>query len=76
MPVYEYECAACGARFEILVREPGTAPGPCPSCGSRRATKLFSVFAVATAKAAACPGAPETTCSSEAPCHHHCPWEQ
>lgn len=32
MPLYDYQCRACGAQFEILVRS-GTAP-TCRQCGS------------------------------------------
>jgi putative FmdB family regulatory protein len=33
MPVYEYQCNTCGARFEVLTRM--DAPSPvCPKCGA------------------------------------------
>jgi putative FmdB family regulatory protein len=42
MPIYEYRCAACGARVEVLVRSPTTTPS-CPKCGSPLTQgKLFS----------------------------------
>jgi putative FmdB family regulatory protein len=32
MPIYEFDCAKCGARFEELVNAGATAP--CPQCKS------------------------------------------
>jgi putative FmdB family regulatory protein len=33
MPLYEYRCRSCGARFELL-QKPGEAPpAKCPACG-------------------------------------------
>jgi putative FmdB family regulatory protein len=41
MPVYEFECEECGARFEELA--PSDTPGlPCPECGSARTRRLMS----------------------------------
>ncbi len=41
MPIYEFECEGCGARFEELV---GTGAGAvaCPECGSARTRRLMS----------------------------------
>jgi putative FmdB family regulatory protein len=41
MPIYEYRCATCGGRVEVLVRSTSTAP-VCPECGSLLTDKLFS----------------------------------
>jgi putative FmdB family regulatory protein len=43
MPIYEFECEACGARFEELVAT-GAAVA-CPECGSERTRRLFSTVA-------------------------------
>ena len=40
MPIYEFECEGCGARFEELVGAAATAP--CPACGSERTRRLLS----------------------------------
>jgi putative FmdB family regulatory protein len=40
MPIYEFECEACGARFEELVAAGATAA--CRECGSERSRRLFS----------------------------------
>ncbi|MGE0040698.1 MAG: zinc ribbon domain-containing protein [Vicinamibacterales bacterium] len=44
MPLYEYECTDCHARFELLVRA-STTP-ECPACKSTTLEKQLSVFAV------------------------------
>ena len=40
MPIYEFDCRACGTRFEELVRAGETAP--CPECGSAEVERRFS----------------------------------
>ncbi|MGN6215764.1 MAG: FmdB family zinc ribbon protein [Solirubrobacterales bacterium] len=40
MPIYEFECEECGARFEELVA--AGAETACPQCGSERARRLYS----------------------------------
>jgi putative FmdB family regulatory protein len=40
MPVYDYQCAACGNTFEELVRL-GETPN-CPACGAASPRKLLS----------------------------------
>jgi putative FmdB family regulatory protein len=45
MPIYEYQCRKCQARFSTLVRgwkETGTAA--CPKCGSDQTERLVSKF--------------------------------
>jgi putative FmdB family regulatory protein len=44
MPIYEFECEQCGARFEELVGA-GAAGVPCEACGSARTRRLYSSFA-------------------------------
>jgi putative FmdB family regulatory protein len=45
MPIYEYVCQDCGEKYEKFVRS-STAKVKlmCPSCGSERGDKAFSVF--------------------------------
>ena len=46
MPLYEYRCAACGRRFEVLQRVGAGAEGlTCPGCGRPDPEKQFSTFA-------------------------------
>ena len=44
MPIYEYGCRQCGARFEVLVR--GQETPQCPGCQSADLEKALSTFAV------------------------------
>ena len=46
MPLYDYECRACGHEFELLVRT-GDTPA-CASCGSTELERLLSGFAVSS----------------------------
>jgi putative FmdB family regulatory protein len=46
MPIYEYDCRACGQRFEQLVLA-GTVPA-CPECESRELDRVISMFAVSS----------------------------
>lgn len=41
MPIYEYECATCGHRFEKMVKIGAAAP-PCPGCASAEVVKRIS----------------------------------
>jgi putative FmdB family regulatory protein len=40
MPIYEFECGECGARFEELV--PTGEAIACPSCGAEGSRRLYS----------------------------------
>jgi putative FmdB family regulatory protein len=44
VPIYEFDCSACGARFERLV-DAGTERAACAECGAEDATRLLSSFA-------------------------------
>ncbi len=45
MPIYEYSCLDCGARFDILrtIKE-ADAPIPCKKCESMHTKRSISVF--------------------------------
>lgn len=45
MPIYDYNCQACGQPFEALVRS-GSSPA-CPHCGSTALEKCLSRIAPA-----------------------------
>lgn len=46
MPLYEYRCADCDARFEKLTTFQKADDGvACPKCGGSRSRRLISVFA-------------------------------
>ena len=40
MPIYEFECQKCGARFEEIVQAGQTAP--CPQCKSSEVKRRYS----------------------------------
>lgn len=44
MPIYEYECDECEARYERLVMRPNGHRIACPKCGSKRSTQQYSTF--------------------------------
>lgn len=45
MPIYEYECASCGARFELLVSRSKAKKSPaCEECGSSDTARVMSGF--------------------------------
>lgn len=43
MPLYEFDCCICGARFEQVV--PAGCAAPCPACGGERVNRVFSQIA-------------------------------
>jgi putative FmdB family regulatory protein len=64
MPIYEYECAACGYRFERLIRNASTdTPDRCPKCGKPKPTKTFSAFSVGASEPESSPSC--STCPSD-----------
>ena len=48
MPIYEYECKACGHQFEFLLLPTSPATPACPECQSQDLEKLLSGFALST----------------------------
>ena len=53
MPIYEYTCKSCNAKFEQLVRSMSGGNGEssktkCPDCGSAQTARAMSVFAVSS----------------------------
>ncbi len=42
MPLYEYECDACGHRFEVIQKFSDDPIEVCPKCGERKVHKLLS----------------------------------
>jgi putative FmdB family regulatory protein len=42
MPIYEYYCLTCDARFSHLARRFDEPPPPCPGCDSHQVQKLIS----------------------------------
>jgi putative FmdB family regulatory protein len=53
MPIYEYRCRKCQKRFSVLtLRISARAAAACPKCGSQRADRLMSRFAMPKSEAA------------------------
>jgi putative FmdB family regulatory protein len=46
MPLYEYECAACGSRFELIRKFSDEPVEVCPACGKKDVQKLLSSPAI------------------------------
>ncbi|MFW5452994.1 FmdB family zinc ribbon protein [Thioalkalivibrio sulfidiphilus] len=42
MPIYEYECAACGHRLEAIQKFSDEPLKDCPECGKPELSKLIS----------------------------------
>ena len=59
MPVYEYECAKCGEKFELR-RDIGESEGElkCPRCGADHPRRVFSSFGTASSSEACAPSRP------------------
>jgi putative FmdB family regulatory protein len=52
VPIYEYTCGGCKAKFEQLVRSMhSNARVTCPTCGSDQTARAMSVFAVSSGSA-------------------------
>ena len=45
MPIYEYQCAACGHQFETLQKISDEPFSECPDCGKDALKKLISASA-------------------------------
>ena len=46
MPLYDYDCAACGRRFETIHGLHDDPPTECPLCGSGPVRKAFAPPAI------------------------------
>jgi putative FmdB family regulatory protein len=46
VPLYDYDCAACGRRFEVIHGVHADGPSACPLCGSGPVKKAFAAPAV------------------------------
>ena len=71
MPIYEYECLACGRIASFLEKSAAkAAPGrACEACGSKKTRKLFSTFNAkvgASRPAASSAGGCGESCSNRA----------
>lgn len=51
MPMFEFDCRACGHQFETLVMSGRSTPR-CPKCESAELEKRYSVFGTGGSRAA------------------------
>jgi putative FmdB family regulatory protein len=71
MPIYEYQCSACGKTFEYLARSLAEPAPKCPKCGAKKPRKLLSSFnagvsgggGVSSCPTGTCPTCPTGACS-------------
>ncbi len=66
MPIYEYQCPACGHAFERLIRTADDTPDRCPACVRGKPRKMWSAFSVAAPMPAPTSGC--GTCPRESVC--------
>ena len=48
MPIYEYQCRACGHQFEFLLLPTNPEAPSCPSCKGQELERIISMFAVSS----------------------------
>jgi putative FmdB family regulatory protein len=46
VPLYDYDCAACGTRFEVVHGVHADGPAACPACGGGPVRKAFAPPAI------------------------------
>jgi putative FmdB family regulatory protein len=46
LPLYDYDCAACGRRFEVIHRVHADPPAACPLCGKGPVKKAITAASV------------------------------
>jgi putative FmdB family regulatory protein len=57
VPIYEYQCASCGERFEILCgHSERDEKAVCPSCGGRDVRQVLGGFQVGISRTRLNPG--------------------
>ena len=66
MPIFEYQCRECGAKFERIVGS-SAADVTCKQCASANVDQLFSVFAVTASSAGASSAEPGSCGACGAP---------
>jgi putative FmdB family regulatory protein len=45
VPIYEYRCTSCEARFEEYLSTSDKPAPPCPRCGGAEVARVYSAFA-------------------------------
>ena len=65
MPIFEYVCQECGAKFEKIVAS-SSVKAVCTQCSSTQVERLLSVFAVSAGSSAG-PSSESGPCACGAP---------
>jgi len=60
MPIFEFQCRECGAKFEKIVSS-ASGKVSCKNCDSTKVSKLLSVFAVSASS-------PKSVATGSGPC--------
>ncbi len=65
MPIYEFECARCGERIELMLNVADRNKGKCPKCGGTELRKLYGSVHLGGSEGAssACSGCKASTCT-------------
>jgi len=59
MPLYEYQCARCGEKFELRRHMADSdSEIECPRCGAKSPKRVLSVFGIASSGTGCAPSAP------------------
>jgi len=66
MPIYEFQCEACGAVSEVLVGMGKDEPVQCSRCGSPEMKRILSASSFSVASPGRMPG--HTCCGREERC--------
>jgi len=58
MPIYEYECTACGEKFELRrSMSDSDSEIKCPRCGAEKPRRVLSMFGTTSSGGSCAPGA-------------------
>jgi putative FmdB family regulatory protein len=59
MPIYEYECTACGEKFELRRGiNDSDSEIQCPKCGALNPRRVLSMFSTGASSGACSPSSP------------------
>jgi len=70
MPIFEYQCEKCKARFEEIVIGKGGDEVCCPECGHDRTRRLMSTFSWSGTDGARAASACSSCAPSPGACKH------
>ena len=76
MPLFEFVCKKCGAKFETMVFSINKEEIECPECKSKEVEKQFSLFSAGTSRSdsvmkVSCQEKQKSGCCNGCCGHHH-----